>query len=293
MAVSSGLSLSPDLGLRRSLWQPSWPLAFALVMFVCLARGNGLPLLGDPDSHWHIAVGNWILAHGRVPYFDFYSFTFTGQPWIAKEWLSQVLLAGAYDAGGWGGVVVLGAAAFAASFAVLIRLLLRDLRPVPALMFAGTAVVLMAPHFLARPHALAFPFMLLWVDGLVRAVEERRAPRPILLLCRPRPRPWRPRLRLDLLRLRSEFRSRLLLPRRRLPPIRRWRSGRRLPLLLLLLRLLSRLLLLLLLRAPSDPASRPVRIGCSGRGPAPTDEVRPGRCRPTRRRPPRPLPPRR
>ncbi len=182
MAVSSGLSLSPDIGVGRSTWSLSWPLVLGLVMFVCLAHGNGLPLLGDPDSHWHIAVGNWILAHGTVPDTDFYSFTFQGQPWIAKEWLSQVLLAGAYDIGGWGGVVVLGAAAFAASFALLLRLLLRDLKPLPALMFAGTAVVLMAPHFLARPHALAFPFMLWWVAGLVRAVEERRAPPPILLL---------------------------------------------------------------------------------------------------------------
>ncbi len=39
-----------------------------------------------------------------------------------------------------------------------------------------------APHFVARPHVLAFPFMLIWVAGLVRAVEERRAPEPLLLL---------------------------------------------------------------------------------------------------------------
>src|SRR5262249_10848022 len=126
--------------------------------------------------------GNWILAHGRVPDVDFYSFTFTGQPWIAKEWLSQVLLASAYDVGGWGGGGVPGAAAFAVPLAVLLRPLLRNRGLLPALMFAGTAVVLMAPHFLARPHALAFPLMLLWVGGLVRAVEERRAPQPILLL---------------------------------------------------------------------------------------------------------------
>ena len=186
MAVSSGLALSPDIGATRpairSFWAPSWPLAFGLVMFVCLANTDGLPLLADPDSHWHIAVGNWILAHGRLPHVDTFSYTFLGKPWIAKEWLSQLLLAGAYDLGGWGGVVVLGAAAFAASFALLLRLLLRDLKPLPALLFSAAAVVLMAPHFLARPHALAFPFMLWWVGGLVRAVEERRAPEPILLL---------------------------------------------------------------------------------------------------------------
>ena len=40
----------------------------------------------------------------------------------------------------------------------------------------------MTSHFLARPFAFALPFMLLWVAGLVHAVEERRAPEPRLLV---------------------------------------------------------------------------------------------------------------
>lgn len=184
MAVSSGLSVSPGDAARstRSSWAFSWPLLVGIVVFISVANTNGLPLLGDPDTHWHIAVGNWILQHHAVPTVDTYSFTFAGQPWIAKEWLSQVALALAYDAGGWGGVVVLGAAALAATFALMLRLLLRDLKPLPALLFTGAAIVMAAPHFLARPHILAFPFMLWWVAGLVRAVEERRAPAPILLV---------------------------------------------------------------------------------------------------------------
>ena len=184
MAVTSGLSVSNDIAAipARSPWALSLPLMLGMTMFVCLANVNGLPLLGDPDSHWHIAVGNWILQHRVVPDVDFYSFTFAGQPWIAKEWLSQTLLAGAYDLGGWGGVVSLGAAALAITFALLLRLLLRDLKPLPALLFTVAAITMTAPHFLARPHILAFPFMLWWVAGLVRAVEERRAPHPILLV---------------------------------------------------------------------------------------------------------------
>ena len=104
-------------------------------IFICLANGSGLPLLADPDSHWHIAVGNWMLAHGTVPTVDTFSFTFAGQPWIAKEWLSQLLMSVAFKLGGWGGVTVLAAAALAVSFAMMLRLLLRDLRPLPAAVF--------------------------------------------------------------------------------------------------------------------------------------------------------------
>ena len=105
MAVTSGLSLSPGHSATRSPWALSLPLLIGFVVFVALANTNGLPLLADPDIHWHITVGHWILQHGAVPTVDGYSYTFTGQPWIAKEWGSQVLMALAYDAGGWSGVV--------------------------------------------------------------------------------------------------------------------------------------------------------------------------------------------
>ena len=111
-----------------------------------------------------------------MPTTDSYSHTFTGQRWIAKEWLSQVLLALAFDIGGWGGVTALAATAIGFTFALLLRLLMRDLRPLPAMLFTATAIIMTAPHFLARPHVLAFPLVLLWVAGLVRAVEQRRAP---------------------------------------------------------------------------------------------------------------------
>jgi len=183
MALSSGLLLPSHSSANRSTWTLSWPLLFGLLVFVSLMNGASSLLLNDPDSQWHITVGNWILEHRAVPDVDIYSFTFAGQPWIAKEWLSQVLLAGTYDIAGWGGVVALAASAFAATFALLLRLLLRDIKPILALMFTGVAIVMTGPHMLARPHALAMPFMVLWVAGMVRAVEERRAPNPWLLVC--------------------------------------------------------------------------------------------------------------
>ncbi len=180
MAVVSGPSVPLEQaqasGAQRSSWAVSWPLLLGLAVFVFLNNPSGLPLLSDPDTHWHITVGNWILTHGSVPSVDSYSFTFAGQPWIAKEWLSQVVLAAAYNLGGWAGVSALAAAAIGLTFALLLRLLMRDLRPLPALLFTATAIVMTAPHFLARPHVLAFPLVLLWVAGLVRAVEQRRAP---------------------------------------------------------------------------------------------------------------------
>ncbi len=175
--MTNPASLPSAAHSRRLDWLPSWPLAIGVALFlVLLLTGAGNGLLIDPDTQWHIAVGQWVLAHAAVPTVDHHSFTFAGKPWIAKEWLSQVLLALSYRAAGWAGVKLLASAALATTFSLLLGLLLRYLAPLPAAILALAAIALSAPHFLARPHVLAFSLSLLWVAGLVQAVEQERAP---------------------------------------------------------------------------------------------------------------------
>ena len=151
------------------------PLAVGGVLYVVMLL-VGDKLLNDPDSYWHIVVGRWIVEHRAFPTRDPFSFTFTGAPWIAKEWLSQILYAGAHALAGWPGMVVLAAASVALAFALLTRHLVGELRPPQAILLAAGAFLLAAPHIVARPHALAFPVMVAWVAGLVGAVDRGRAP---------------------------------------------------------------------------------------------------------------------
>ena len=137
----------------------------------------GPRLLNDPDSYSHIAVGRWIMAHGAVPTSDPFSFSMHGAPWIAFEWLSEVIYAAVHALSGWAGVVVLAAAAIALAVGLLTRFLLRELSPTPALLMVIAAVVLLAPHMLARPHVLTLPIMVAWAAALVRCMD-RRAPPP-------------------------------------------------------------------------------------------------------------------
>lgn len=53
----------------------------------------------DPDTWWHIKVGNDILATHRFPMVDHYSFTARGMIWIAYEWLGDVVMSLASRAG--------------------------------------------------------------------------------------------------------------------------------------------------------------------------------------------------
>src|SRR5215469_14546461 len=103
----------------------------AAVYGVLLIAGERL--LNDPDTYWHIATGRWIWAHAAVPTTDPFSHTLVGAPWHAHEWLSELIIAGAYGTLGWAGVVALGALAVAASLALLMRALARLARPTVAL----------------------------------------------------------------------------------------------------------------------------------------------------------------
>jgi hypothetical protein len=160
---------------------PGW-LWLGLGLYALLLI-NGNPLLNDPDTFWHIAVGQSILDRGTFPQADTYSFTKAGAPWISTSWLAQIVLAKAYDLGGWGGPVVLTAFVAAASFALLAFILSRHIRATYAVAVSFAAFALTAQHLLARPHVLTLPVMLLWVHGLLQASDRREPPSFWLLPC--------------------------------------------------------------------------------------------------------------
>lgn len=152
----------------------SWPLMIGTLIFLWLILQPGL--LNDGDTYWNIATGHWILEHGAVPTADPFSHTVRGQPWVVHTWLSAVLYALVFDAGGWTGVVALAAACYALALSILTRYLLRYLLPIRALLCVALTLCLVAPHMLARPHALTVPLLVVWAIALVRAVELQTTP---------------------------------------------------------------------------------------------------------------------
>ena len=150
-----------------------WVVGLAVYAVLLVA---GPRLLGDPDSYSHIELGRWIIAHGTLPTSDPFSFSRHGAPWITFEWLSEVVYAGIYALSGWPGVVAIAAAAIALAFALLTFFLLRELSPALTLLMVIAAVVLLAPHMLARPHVLVLPLMVTWAAALVRCMDRRGPP---------------------------------------------------------------------------------------------------------------------
>jgi hypothetical protein len=166
-------------GIGRRL-VPSWPLIVSLVVFI-RALAQPAALLNDPDTYLHIAAGRWILAHAALPVHDPFSHSLAGAAWVPHEWLAELVLAAVYDAAGWNGLVLLTAAAFAASLALLTRFLLRYAGPFSTVIAVTLGAALVLGHLLARPHLLALPLLILWSGALFAARDGGAAP-PIRLL---------------------------------------------------------------------------------------------------------------
>ena len=99
----SQLKPNPIFRLMPSLTD----IAFLMPVMFLFTRMQGVrSLLGDGDTGWHIRTGEWILAHGQVPYVDMFSFTKPGEPWFAWEWLWDLGAAWIHQRWGLGGVVL-------------------------------------------------------------------------------------------------------------------------------------------------------------------------------------------
>ena len=146
-------------------------LIYAIVIF----RFNAL-MVTDPDPYWHIALGQWMLAEHAIPRQDFYSYTAFGTPWVDAEWLAQIILAAVYDLFGWRGLILLSGLVIAFTFALMFKLLSRELRATVALGASFVSYIFASDHFLTRPHLLTYPLTVLWTAYLARACDDNRRP---------------------------------------------------------------------------------------------------------------------
>jgi hypothetical protein len=133
-------------------------------------------MLMEPDLWWHIKTGEWIWKHGEVPTVDPFSHSFAGEPWIAKEWLSQILFFSVFSAAGWNGVMLLVLAAMALAAGVLYWALSRDLKPIHAAAVCILALMLASPSFTVRPHLLTLVPFVIWTHQLFAASRNHSAP---------------------------------------------------------------------------------------------------------------------
>jgi hypothetical protein len=176
----AGSSPIPSAAASRPVSpEMAFAISFGTLIFAAILW---LPVvLRDPDTLWHITTGEWILAHRAVPYLDTYSFTRTGQPWMAQEWLSEVIMALAYRWAAWNGLLVMTAGAAGSVIGIIAYHIRRHARFDIATMLVVLAAACAGPSLLSRPHVVALPCVALWTVALVSARVRGAAPSLFLL----------------------------------------------------------------------------------------------------------------
>src|SRR6266404_8156242 len=150
-------------------------VAFLMPLVFLFTRMEGVrTMLGDGDTGWHVRTGQWILANGRVPHVDIFSFTKPGAPWFAWEWLWDVCFAWLFERGGLGAVVLASMLVICLTFALLYRLVNRRCgNPLIAIGLTVLAAAGSTIHWLARPHLFTLLFTVLFLMVIERVLEGR------------------------------------------------------------------------------------------------------------------------
>ncbi len=139
-------SLLPDLG----------DIIFLCLLYLTIGL---LPnfVLNDGSTGWHLVTGQYILQNLSIPHQDLISYTFPDKPWVAYEWLPDVVAAGLDKVGG----LKLLAVASCSAIAGLFLLLYEDCRAegchfLPAAILTVVGALTSSVHWLARPILFTF-----------------------------------------------------------------------------------------------------------------------------------------
>jgi hypothetical protein len=167
--------------LRELLFKSVWLrpgltdlLLFSLLGWLFVAGQGWTALLADGDTGWHIRAGEWILRAQSVPHHDIFSFSRTGAPWYAWEWLADVIFALLHRSWGLAGVVFFCGCLLAAAVLIVFQhMLWRGTHVLVALPVVLVCAGASSVHYLARPHV--FTLLLL---GLSLWMIERDRRRP-------------------------------------------------------------------------------------------------------------------
>src|ERR1017187_284523 len=129
----------------------------------------------DPDVWWHLETGQYIAEHKSVPHADPFSYTRAGAPWVAHEWLTDLLLYELLHTTGFGGLIIVFAMVLCAACFMLF------LRCGPDPYFAGVAMLYAAgatePVWGVRPQVLSLLLTSLWLLILERSERNPKIDR--------------------------------------------------------------------------------------------------------------------
>ncbi len=129
----------------------------------------------EGDMWWHLSAGMQILSTHTWPTHDFHSFTAYGNPWIADEWLGEVLMAFVWGLGGMHALMIL-LVALAGSVVLLLYYYAYICSGSVKAAFVACALLLPLAFlpFSMRPQILGYAFLIVTLISLERFRQGHR-----------------------------------------------------------------------------------------------------------------------
>jgi hypothetical protein len=139
----------------------------------CFVLGSSLRI--EPDTWWHLKLGQDILATGHWPKAEAFSFSARGTPWFDYEWLGEVALALGFRAGGLRGLEILF---WGLSSTILVLAYayatLRSGNSKAAFVACALLMPITSICFTMRPQLLGYIFLLIVLICLERFRQKRQ-----------------------------------------------------------------------------------------------------------------------
>lgn len=142
--------------------------------------------IGDPDFWWHLKTGQLILETKSIPISDDYAFTYSGVPWKAPEWLTEVLMYCLYKLGGIRLVVFIFSLFLIAAFVLACFRAQKNRNPYWLGFALLLGVILSTPVLWARPQVFLILYVSIFVFLLDKYIDKKNVgyliPLPIIML---------------------------------------------------------------------------------------------------------------
>lgn len=147
--------------------------ALKFALFVCVFS-LGSNKIADFDIWYHIKTGEVILTHFAIPHHDIFSYS-AKEPWIAHEWLSQVILNLVYNAGGFRLIILFRALILCLIFGLLFRIVSRRAQTITHAIFSvALAIIVSAGSFLERPQLFSYLLFIFLYEQLILYGENKK-----------------------------------------------------------------------------------------------------------------------
>lgn len=131
----------------------------------------------DPGVGWHLATGEWIALHNKIPNFDPFLSWISPKEWISDQWLSDFIFFLIYKAGEMPLLYAFCLSIFCTIFGVLLFQLTASigLMPVTSALVIALAFKLTTIHFILRPIVFSFLFFTILIIRIIKSERNNKA----------------------------------------------------------------------------------------------------------------------